>query len=171
MGVVVGPWDGARAPEAEYDDRELKGFRLYAEYLEGLLASHIQPHVPVDRRVVDGLAEYFRARERFRLQQLERLHPRGELHRLQESVEFHRQLAHRVMDEKFKMERQVKRERRGTPLRTLNLDDATQTILWNADIVTVEELIRHTQRPNWLIHGVGPKRRAEIIAAVREEPR
>jgi hypothetical protein len=40
-----------------------------------------------------------------------------------------------------------------------------------AGIATVEELVRHTRRRNWLIKGVGPQRRAEIVEALKSAPR
>jgi len=61
----------------------------------------------------------------------------------------------------------LKRERKGTPLDAIDLDPKTRGHLWSADIVTVEELRQHTERPNWLIKGIGPMRREEIVAALK----
>ena len=57
----------------------------------------------------------------------------------------------------------MKREHKGTRLDTLNLDPKTRGHLWSANIVTVEELRKVTARPEWLIKGIGPMRRREII--------
>jgi hypothetical protein len=87
-----------------------------------------------------------------------------------ERDDYHREIADRMVHKLIKLEKQVRRARRGTRLDTLDLDAKTQGVLWSAGIATVEELVRHTRRRNWLIKGVGPQRRTQIIEALQSAP-
>jgi hypothetical protein len=171
--VIVGPWDGATEPKLEHDEKVAEHHRKWAEFLEELLAETDEPMVPVSRENVEKLANGYRDRERARLDQLERLRPNPERDLKQRIQQLERQVAtrDRGWDKYWKLRAKMKRERDGTPLDTLaGLDPKTRGTLWSADIVTVEELIRHTERRNWLIRGVGPKRRTEIIEALKSAP-
>lgn len=166
--VIVGPWDGATEPKAEHGDEWADIFRTWAEFFEKELAETDQPMVPISRENVKSLAEDYRTRERNRLERLERSRPKNDRRTAQRIKSLERQLEtkDRGWERFYKLRDQLKRERKGTPLDTLSLDVKTRGVLRSADIVTVEELVRITQRRNWLIRGVGPKRRGEIIDAL-----
>jgi hypothetical protein len=172
--VIVGPWDGATEPKVEHDDEVAEHNRKWAAYLEELLEEHDQSMIPVSRESVEKLTSIYRDREQSRLDQLERLHPKDDprqLRELQERVDYHREVSDRMVHKLVALEKQVRRARRGTALETLpGLDAKTCGVLWTAGIATVEEFVQNTQRPNWLIRGVGPKRRTEIIEALKSAP-
>lgn len=166
--VVVGPWDGAHAPSGEHGDATAECYRQWACLFEELLEAHDGDHVPLTRACAESLAGAYRDREEQRLAAIERTGPTpSELRNRIASLESRVHTDRLGWDLYHKLSDQLKRERRGTSLDTLGLDPKTRGHLWSADIVAVEELQKVTAREGWLIKGIGPMRREEIIATLK----